>query len=91
MIVRYYAGFRDDTGVEAESISGPQDVEALLHMIALRHQEPLSGHILSDDGRNVRDDLFILVNCRHLRQLQGLKTPLSDSDIVAIIPIVEAG
>lgn len=91
MIVRYFAHLRDDTGRDEETVTTPGSVPALLHALADRYQEPLRSHILSQDGAHASPDIFILVNGRHLRQLQGMETPLADTDTVAIIPVTEAG
>ncbi len=90
MKVRYFAYLRDDAGVAEEPVDGPASVPALLAWLAERHQEPLRGHLLASDGE-VSPDIFILVNGRHLHLLQGLATPLSNTDEVALIPISEAG
>lgn len=91
MIVRYYAQLRDHAGCAEETVAAPASVLALLHLLADRHQEPLRNDILSQDGTEPHPDIFILVNGRHLRLLQGLETVLADTDLVAIIPVTEAG
>jgi MoaD family protein len=91
MIVRYFAHLRDNAGCAEEFVSVPASVLDLLRSLADRHQEPLKSSILSQDGKEPHPDIFILVNGRHLRQLQGLETELADTDVVAIIPVTEAG
>ena len=91
MRVCYFAHLHDDTGKAEELVDGPASVLELLHLLVSRYQEPLRRHILSEDGTNVSEDIFILVNGRHLRQLQGSDTILHDTDTVAIIPVTEGG
>lgn len=91
MKIRYFAHFSDDAGCTEESISGPETVMELLHLLADRHQEPMRSHLFSQDRQHASDDLFLLVNGRHLRQLNGLATPLNEEDTIAIIPVTEAG
>jgi len=91
MIIRYFAHFSDDAGCTEESISGPMTVMELFQKLADRHQEPMRSHLFSKDGQNASDDLFVLVNGRHLSQLQGLATLLAEEDTIAIIPVTEFG
>jgi molybdopterin converting factor small subunit len=39
----------------------------------------------------MKDDFFMLLNGRHLARLQGLDTLVSDTDILSVIPVTEAG
>jgi len=91
MKVRYFAHFSDDAGCSEESVTGPSTVIELFHFLADRYQEPMRSHLFSNDGQLASDDLFVLINGRHLRQLQGLSTPLAEEDTIAIIPVTEAG
>lgn len=91
MKIRYFAHFSDDAGCTEEIVSGPASVMELLHMLADRHPEPMRSHLFSKDGGNASEDLFVLVNGRHLSQLHGLMTPLAEEDTIAIIPVTEAG
>lgn len=91
MRVCYFAHLRDDTGRDEETLTGPSTIQDLLIFLADHYQEPLRSHILSPDRTQASDDIFILVNGRHLRQLDGMTTSLADTDCISLIPVTEAG
>jgi molybdopterin converting factor small subunit len=56
-----------------------------------KYGQALASQLLNAQGEPLNEDVFVLVNGRHIRQLQGLATPLQPTDSVAFIPLVEAG
>ena len=91
--IRYLAQLQDDAGCSGETVRAetPPTLRELLAMLAGRHGEPLRSHILDAAGTSLADGVFVLVNGRHLSQLQGLETMLSAGDMVSLIPIMEYG
>lgn len=91
--VRYLASLQDDTGCSGETVctEAPLTLRALLGILAVRHGEPLRSHILDAAGSSLADGIFILVNGRHLSQLQGLETRLAAGDLISLVPIMEFG
>lgn len=51
---------------------------------------PLLARILTPEGE-LRPYVNVFVNERNARHLEGLRTPLADGDIMAIIPAVAGG
>ncbi|NCA99158.1 MAG: MoaD/ThiS family protein [Clostridia bacterium] len=91
MNVQFFAHLIDLAGTAICTVEGPQDVTALVHHLCATYGPALAGQLLNHDGQPLHDDLFVLVNGRHIRQLQGLATPLQNTDTIAFVPIVEAG
>ncbi len=58
---------------------------------ALERRYPGSRQQLCDEGGNVRSFINVFVNSTEIRQLQGLATPLKDTDEVSIIPAMAGG
>ncbi len=91
MNVQFYAHLIDLAGGASCTIDGPEDVTALVHHLCDLYGEAMARQLLNSEGQPLHDDLFVLVNGRHIRQLQGLLTPLQPSDTIAFVPMVEAG
>ncbi len=51
----------------------------------------LREHILEPDGQALLPHVNIMINGRIVRDLQGLDTPVKDSDTMAIFPPVAGG
>lgn len=58
---------------------------------ALEAQFPGIKRELTDERGDVRSFINVFVNGTELRQLQGLRTSLSEADEVAIIPAIAGG
>lgn len=65
-------------------------VNDLLHQLCTEQGAHFSNTIFDEQGA-LRRYIKLLVNGRGLHVLQGLDTPLSDGDIVAIFPPVAGG
>ncbi len=52
--------------------------------------DDLRGSLLADDG-TLQDSVVVTVNKRHVSQLDGLTTPLSDGDTVRLTPSIMGG
>ncbi|MFN4133505.1 MAG: ubiquitin-like small modifier protein 1 [Candidatus Hadarchaeales archaeon] len=86
--VKFFANFREATGVEQVEISAG-DVSSLLDELVKRFGERLAGELFSE-GR-LKDTVYILVNGMGISSTGGLKTRLRDGDVVAIFPPVSGG
>ena len=91
MKIQYFAQFRDLTGCNEQIMASPPNISQLISYLGAQYGEPMRRILLDQTGSGVHPDVFILLNGRHLRQLDGLDTLLQDSDTVAILPITEAG
>jgi len=107
MTIKYYAQLIDWTGCTQEELpvtaeedsgispvsvsSGKVSVRMVLSALESRHKEPFKENIYDSATDTMQDDFFILLNGRHLARLQGLDTLVSDTDILSVIPVTEAG
>lgn len=89
--VRFFAVYRDIAGRKEEQIDvgGQASVGALLDML-FRRSPRLRPEIVDGEG-NVREYVGVLANGRHVRDLQGLSTPLADGDVLSLFPPVAGG
>jgi MoaD family protein len=91
MEVRFFANFIDITGSSTCQVDGPHTVYSLVEALCLRFGEPMARLLLNEQGEPLHEDLFVLVNGRHIRQLNGLQTELAPTDVISIVPVIEAG
>ena len=56
-----------------------------------RRYEGFRAKLLTLDGTDVGEETIILVNGRNISHLNGVATPLADSDTVSIFPVVAGG
>jgi len=69
----------------------PSDMQALLEEVSERYGPALRAGLLSLDGRALGNNAVVLVNGRNIAHLEGIKTPLSEDDVVSIFPLVAGG
>ncbi len=55
-----------------------------------RHEAVLHSHVCDETGA-VRRHLNVFVNADHVRDREGLETPLAPGDVVTILPAVSGG
>lgn len=65
--------------------------QLVLAALAKKHGGAFAASIYDPVSGKLQEDLFILLNGRHLVRLQGLDTPVADQDLLAIVPVAEAG
>ena len=90
MEVKFFAAYRDVTGSRSETLPAQTDVLALLRLVAERWPD-LSAQLLTPDGGDLGKDAIVMVNGRHITHLQGVTTPLTEQDVVALFPVVAGG
>jgi MoaD family protein len=87
--VRVPTTLRTLTGGESEvQVDGPTVGEVLKGLDAAH--PGFAGRLLDDDG-GLRRFVNVFVSDDDVRFLQGLDTPVTDGDVVAIIPAVAGG
>jgi len=91
MKLKFFATYRDVTRCKEEDIPAPPDVWALLLSLAERYGEAIRVKLFTPDGTEINDEAIILKNGRNICHLAGKNTPLSESDIVSIFPMVAGG
>ena len=80
---------REFSGAEAQISFSAMSVRELLSLIA-RERPALYGGICDETGR-VRKHMNIFVNGKHMRDREGLETPLAPGDAVYAWPAVSGG
>ena len=90
MLVKFFATYRQIAGCKSCDVPAPGNVLALLEELAARWPA-FRKLVLSPDGTDKGDDVIIMVNGRHIDHLDGVNTPLSEDDYVAVTPLVAGG
>lgn len=90
MLVKFFATYRELTNCKSVELTAPDNVLALLAALSDRYPA-LGPRLLSADGRRLGDDAIVMVNGRHIAHLQGVETPLAQTDTVAVFPLVAGG
>ena len=90
MIVKFFATYRKIVGQGQIDIPATRDVQELLHEMTDRYPA-FKDVLLNKDGTDKGEDAIILVCGRHIDHLDGVHTKLSESDYVALTPLVAGG
>jgi adenylyltransferase/sulfurtransferase len=80
---------RQYAGRQAAVELGGQTVGEALASLTSQHPD-LRRHLFTDDGK-LRSFVNVYVNDEDIRYLQREKTPVSDTDVIAIVPSVAGG
>ena len=80
MLVCLYGALRGESGVRQVDVSLPDAATVGGALAAVLAREPRVASVLLDSANFVRHDLMILRNGRDIRWLQGMGTPLAESD-----------
>jgi molybdopterin converting factor small subunit len=81
--LRPYSGGQSELKVQGDTVG-----EALSE--AARQHEALQPHLFAADGQ-LRPYVNLFLNDEDVRDLQGLETPLKDSDRLMLIPSIAGG
>jgi len=91
MKVKFFATYRDITRRKEEDVPAVPDIWALLTLLAGRYGAKFRAELIAPDGKDVGANAIIMVNGRSILHLQGKNTPLTETDIISIFPIVAGG
>lgn len=94
MIVKFFAFFRDPDFAGCKELQWPEKagtVYELCHQIADRYGAKFRKELLTPDGEAISDRSIVLVNGRRTEFLDGIHTPLKDTDTVYVFPVVAGG
>lgn len=91
MKVRFFATYRDITHVAELEMPAPESVRGLLLALCRRFGPALQKEILSADLSALGQNAIVLVDGRHITHLNGIDTPLSEANTVAIFPLMAGG
>ena len=93
--VRFFTTLRELTGKKEETLEFSRGkvvtVESVLERLKELHGKSLTEYVYDPKNGKVRGFLQFLVNGRSIASFEGLKTKLSDGDVLAIIPPVGGG
>jgi len=81
--LRQYAGKQDSLDIEAKTVA-----EALAAVTTL--YSDLRKHLFNDEGK-LRSFVNIYLNDEDIRYLKREQTPLSDNDVLSIVPSIAGG
>lgn len=90
MKVKFFATYRPITGCSMVEAPEQPDVLSLLEWLMLEFPG-LKGELLDDSGTEIAWDCIVMVNGRHVEHMDGVATPLSSDDTVAVFPLVAGG
>lgn len=80
---------REAIGGASELEMDATSVRAVLEKLERSH--PALHRSICDETGRVRQHVNLFVNTRHMRDRDGLDTPLSPGDVVTILPAVSGG
>lgn len=90
MRTKFFATYRKIAGCESFETPAPCDIHELLKLCCERWPE-FRKLLLDESGEGLGPDLIIMVNGRHIQHLDGIKTKLTEADVVAITPQMAGG
>jgi len=91
MKVKFFATYREFTRRKEEDIAAPSDVWTLLGDLGKRYGAAFEAKLIAPDGSEINCDTIVLVNGRNIHHLDGIKTKLTETDIVSVFPVVAGG
>lgn len=90
MTIRYFADIRTLTGRgDQELTKSVPTLGGLLKELSTQYGAAFEARML--EGNALNRTILIFVNGKDVQHLQGIDTPLSQQDVVAIFPMVAGG
>jgi len=93
-LVRFFTNLREITGKKEEKMEFPEEkvsLDKVIRRLAEDNGKEFFNYIYDSKTGEIQGFLQFLVNGRSVPTLNGLKTELSDGDVLAIIPPVGGG
>ncbi|GAB3423331.1 hypothetical protein GCM10027435_29160 [Haloparvum alkalitolerans] len=89
--LRLFGPFRDDAGTESVALeTDAETYRDLLREVEARYPS-LSGRLLDAEDGDLAGEVVVTRDGKNVRHLDGLDTPVSDGDVVRMIPSVYGG
>ena len=90
MVVRFFASIRNITGVKEVEWGEPAlTLGDLLRLLSDRYGAEFRRWVL--DGEELGGSVMVVVNGNDARHQAGLATPLVETDVISILPIMAGG
>jgi molybdopterin synthase sulfur carrier subunit len=89
--LRFFATYRDITKSKEIDIPAPPDVWTLLVNLGERYGVSFKKEAFTPDESELSENVIILVNGRNIFHLEHKSTPLAETDIVSIFPLIAGG
>ena len=84
-----FTSLRALTGIRETQLKA-EIVQEVIDILSNQFGDKFRKMVLESDG-SLKSYFHVLVNGRHVRLQQGLQTPLSEGDVVAIFPPIGGG
>lgn len=89
IIIRIPGMLRADSGGSSELVVEARTLREALDVLERRY--PALHRNICDETGQVRRHVNLFVNTQHMRDRDGLDTPLSPGDVVLVLPAVSGG
>lgn len=89
MNVKFFAYIRDYSHTKQTTVSNCKTVRELLQKLCSMYGDEFDSLIFLNG--ELRKEIIILVNGRHICHLNGLETELSENDEISVFPTVAGG
>ena len=93
MTIQFFAYYRDPAYAGCKEMSHPAapTLRALGEQLCGELGPRFREEFFSSDGQRLGEKVIVMVNGRRVDFLQGLDTPLKDTDTVLVFPVVAGG
>ncbi|MFA7661278.1 MAG: MoaD/ThiS family protein [Anaerovoracaceae bacterium] len=92
MIVRYFAYYRNDTGLKEEKLLlEPLTALELLGKLSERYGETMRKQWLSPDGKDIHPDVIFLIDGRNIDFVDGKNSLVQKDAVVSLFPRIAGG
>ena len=94
MTLKFFAYIRDPDFANCKEMpwpGGEKDLRELGKHLSEKFGAKFRGEFFSPDGSELGERIIVLINGRNVKFLQGLDSPLRETDTVQIFPVVAGG
>ena len=95
IVIRFFASLREIVGKKVENLDFPDGmevtVEKILQRLVKMYKNNFYEYVFDKKTGVIQSYLTLLVNSRSITTLEGIKTVLSDGDLLVILPPTGGG
>ena len=88
--IKFLARLKDITGEKEVNIEYNGEINGLIQLLTSKYDDELANLLFSKDGE-LREYIKILVNEEDIRNINGLETPIKDTDEIVIFQTIAGG